>query len=88
MLSGAEPTEFELFVIVAVQRLEMICIPEYNELIKSSVTKESQQRQGAQSSACSATPFPYGHVNLCLRSQWGPVRDLLLQRSSMRMGMS
>lgn len=71
MLSGAEPTEFELLVIEAISRLEMICIPNYDELMKSLVTKESQQRQGAQSSACFAPAFPCGNVNLYLRSQWG-----------------
>lgn len=64
----------------------MICIPKYNELMKSSVTKESQQRHGAQFSACFATAFPYAHMNSYLGSQWA-VHDLLPQ-SFMRMGMS
>lgn len=36
---GAEPSEFELFVNKAMQRLEMICIPKYNEVMNSSVEK-------------------------------------------------
>lgn len=36
---GAEPSEFELFVNKAMQRLEMIYIPKYNEVMNSSVKK-------------------------------------------------
>lgn len=49
----------------------MICIPKYSEVMNSSVTKDFKQRHGAQSSACFATAFPYGHMNLHLSSQWG-----------------
>lgn len=51
--------------------MEMICIPKHNEVMNSSVTKDLKKSHGAQSSACFATAFPYGHMSLHLSSQWG-----------------
>ena len=53
----------------------MICIPKYNEVMNSWVTKDFKQRHRAQSRACFAMAFPYGHMSLHLSSQWGSSRS-------------